>query len=205
MNDSFIGTSLNFLSIISKTPVKSVDNKFKPELNESISIPKELTSLMEYLIENGKNNDQLFFIINKDEEEEDKIIDLIDTKGSLNDFKGSIHSVASVLVHFLESLIEPIIPVEYYEKVIYQSEFSISLVDEENYGLNKICLLYILSSLNILIYSVNDKKFEDNIIFLFSDLLLRHNRNTEKITFLQNSAFLFLQKELLLLYLKNLN
>jgi hypothetical protein len=191
---SFIGNSLEFLSNLGDTPIKKIDNNFKISKKHKV-IPKELISLMEFIIDNKKENDNLFLLYNKDEDEEKNLISIIDNIGYIpDDYNGSIHTVASVLISFLENLVNPIIPYKYYTKVVYEENFKIDDI-EESFSLHKMCLLYILNSIGIIISKNSSKSQNEAIILLFSDVLLRHPKN-KRSSEVQKQSIYFFKKEL---------
>ena len=84
-----------------------------------LSVPKEIWRLADYIFKNGLDAEGLFVTAGEAEEME-KIRDCLD-EGRDFDFQGSntaIHSVCETLVRLLESLPEPVVPFNLYQRCL---------------------------------------------------------------------------------------
>jgi phosphatidylinositol-bisphosphatase len=88
-----------------------------PSNSKRLKVPKELWRLLDYMFRNGMDEEDLF----EDPGDPDEIRFLrerLDMNESFDTYKGSVHSVATCLLRFLDSLSPPVIPPDFAKRAL---------------------------------------------------------------------------------------
>ncbi|KAH3759210.1 inositol 5-phosphatase 4 [Pelomyxa schiedti] len=112
---SCFGSSLEKL-VLFPGPLRS-SQPLPSSATEKLPIPKELWRVVDYIFRNGLQEPHIFNVSGEPSEIE-KIRECLDTGKSFATFNFSPHSMAEVLLRFLESLSEPVIPFSSYRKCL---------------------------------------------------------------------------------------
>lgn len=96
---------------------KRADTTTTTTSGATLSTPKELWRILDYIYKHGMDKVDLFLNSGLQEDME-HIRELLDTGVSFDAFGGSVHSMAETLIRFLDSLAEPIVPVKLYKQVL---------------------------------------------------------------------------------------
>lgn len=111
---SCLGASLGYL-VSCRVPLRAPD--LRPVgPNESLSIPKEIWRLVDYLYRQGGLYENDLFVSEGDPKQVAAIIEALDTGVELP--KSNLHSVAEALVRVLGALSEPVFPAAILEKFV---------------------------------------------------------------------------------------
>jgi len=172
---SSFGSSLEYL-VSFVTPIRLVGRCSTPaSKSERLSIPKELWHIVNHIYLHGLDEEGLF-LQSGIQPEMEQIREILDTGGSFDEYKGSIHSMAESLLRFLESLVEPVISVALYKQCLdnshsyLQCKQILSFLPAVNYNV----FYYIMAFLReVLLHSKKNKLTTEKAALLFSSVLLR--------------------------------
>ncbi|KTW31555.1 hypothetical protein T552_04057 [Pneumocystis carinii B80] len=191
------GMSLERLSNLNHSHILPTDNIDKSLIN-SQNIPNEIIRMTDYLLNNGKNIDNLFFSFGSPS----IMADIRNALNTQNEFKKSIlqnksnHnliviSMAETFLSFLDALPNSVIPISFYKKCLKASFYkkdSIMILDILP-TLNANLFIYIIGFIRDLSPNFSFNSFQ-KILLLFSSILMRSSSNKTEHDLQRQVAFL---------------
>jgi len=186
--DSFSSISLHPLidnnkrgkNLKASTSGSSLINLSKSSFITPLDVPKELWRIMDYMYKKGLGIKGIFMNSGSPQEIYEIIEDLDKDNSFHKDF--SIHSMSTVLLHFLDVTQEPIIPYEYYLDCIqkYNDVEYCKMFPEQilrKYKINYNIFNYLISFLiEILKHSKSNKMSMEKISLIFGNFFLQTTR-----------------------------
>ncbi|KAL6061671.1 phosphoinositide 5-phosphatase [Balamuthia mandrillaris] len=185
---SSFGSSLEHLICFAE-PVRYAEGYQSPAFSEKkrskglltnlteglLSIPKELWRMVDYLYQNGMDEEEIFLQAGIPSEM-DQIREILDTGASFDGYTGGNHSMAETLVCFLDSLVEPVVPISLYKQCLENSSSYaqckqlLSYLPSVNYNV----FYYIMAFLReVLLHRAKNKVHVEDLAVLFSGVLMR--------------------------------
>ncbi|EMR08552.1 hypothetical protein PNEG_03033 [Pneumocystis murina B123] len=188
------GMSLEQLSRLNDSQALPIDKS----VTNAWSIPKEILRMTEYLLNNGKNVDDLFFTFGS----APIMAHIRDALNTQNEFKDSIlenkskHnlnviSMAETLLLFLDALPNSVIPISFYNRCLRASFYkkdSIMILDILP-SLNANLFIYMVSFMRDLSSNFSLDSFQ-RILLIFSSILMRSSSDKTEQDLQRQVAFL---------------